>query len=102
MYSSVSDAEYQFRRSRAEEDARNAYDRSARSPKSSAEPEAPAAVQASSGGTLPSLFKEGTGGFLSRIRQDDILLLGILFLLLNENKEDDPLMLIILAVLFLN
>lgn len=104
MYSSVSDAEYQFRRAKAEEDARKAYDRSGRSGHSSpaSEPDLPVAAEASSGGVLPSLSRGGLGGLLSRIQQDDILLLGILFLLFNENKDDDPLILIILAALLLN
>ena len=99
MYSSVSEAEYQFRRAKAEEEARIAYDRSApfrnpvpvAAPEESAEASAvPYSAPASSG---------GLGGILSRIREDDLLLLGILFLLFNENKDDDPLILLILAVL---
>lgn len=95
MYSSVAEAEYQFRRAKAEEEARNAYGRSVH-----AEPsELPEAKEVGSGGVLSSLISGKGGGLLSRIREDDILLLGLLFLLLNENKDDDPLILIILAVL---
>ena len=108
MYSSVSEAEYQFRRAKAEEEARKAYDRSDRSQRSVPSSNAPSEVdlsmaeEASSGSVLPSLSRRGPGGILSRIQDDDILLIGILFLLFNENKNDDPLILIILAVLLFN
>lgn len=94
MYSSVSEAEYQFRRAKAEEEARRARDRASRS-----EPEQSPAAETSSGGLLSDFSASRLGGWLSRIKEDDILLLGILFLLFNENKDDDPLILIILAIL---
>lgn len=98
MYSS-SDTDFRLRREKAEQEARAAYDRSApfrnpipvTPPKEPCEDSVPAAA--------PAFRTGGIGGILSRIREDDLLLLGILFLLFNENKEDDPLILIILAVL---
>ncbi len=100
MYSSVSEAEYQFRRAKAEEDARKAYDRSKPSSET-VKPDLPA-QPASSGDILSSPSRGGLGGILSRIKDDDILLLAVLFLLFNENKDDDPLIVIILAILLLN
>lgn len=97
MYSSVSEAEYQFRRAKAEEDARRAHDRSVvcqSSDSGKPEPECDRSV-------LP-VSKGGLSGFFSRIKDDDLLLIAILFLLFNENKDDDPLILIILAILFFN
>ena len=91
MYSSVSDAEYQFRRQKAEGEARNAYARVASKPV--AEPSRPASSPEKS--PLGRLR-----GLISQLQEDDVLLLGILFLLLNDTKEDDPLVLILLAVLF--
>ena len=88
MYSSVSDAEYQFRRKKAEGEARNAYAK-ASSPKSDAVP------SPSFGGRRSRL-----SDLLSGLREDDLLLVGILFLLFNESKGDDPLILILLAALF--
>ncbi len=92
MYSSVSEAEYQFRKARAEEEARRAQEKSSPTRMAEALPVA-APVESSAP-------KSGLSGLLSRIKEDDILLLGVLFLLFNENKEDDPLILIILAILF--
>lgn len=89
MYSSIPEAEYQFRRAKAEEEARNAYDQSN---SAGAEP-------ALSGGLLSSFGSGRISSLLSRIEGDDLLLIGLLFLLFNENKDDDPLILLILAVL---
>lgn len=99
MYSSVSEAEYQFRRAKAEEEARIAYDRSApfRNPVPVTAPEETA--EASSAPVSTPKASGGLGGLLSRVQEDDVLLLGILFLLFNENKDDDPLIFLILAVL---
>lgn len=96
MYSSVSEAEYQFRRAKAEEDARKAYDRSDRSKPSDSDKS-----EAECNAPVLSSSKGGLSGIFSRIKDDDLLLLAILFLLFNENEDDDPLILIILAVLFL-
>ncbi len=100
MYSSVAEAEYQFRKSKAEEEARAAYDRSApfREPVSLSPSEESAVAEVSSGNIAPD-NGSGLRGLLSRIKEDDVLLIGILFLLFNENKDDDPLILMILAVL---
>ncbi len=104
MYSSVSEADYQFRRAKAEREARAAYDRSAQrtasDPTASSEhPAEDSSLPAGSGGVHSSLFGGRIGNFLSRLKDDDLLILGLLFLLFNENKEDDPLILIILAAL---
>ena len=98
MYSSVSDAEYRFRKEKAEQEARTAYDRFAQN-QSSADVHSPEAAPANAAPvkTVPSRGR--IQRFLSGLRDDDLLLIGILFLLLNENKDDDPLILIILAVL---
>lgn len=48
---------------------------------------------------LPGI-KSSLSHLLRNIQQDDILILGLLFLLFNENKEDDFLMIFILAILF--
>ncbi len=89
MYSSVSEAEYQFRKARAEEEARRAQEKVSR--------DAPTAPASASSDAIP--VKSGSG-LLSKIKEDDLLLLGVLFLLFNENKDDDPLIFIILAILF--
>lgn len=118
MYSSVSEAEYQFRRAKAEQEARNARDRASdrggstsdRSPfpshptgVSSDRRESPEAredsLPSASSAVRPSFFSGRLGALLSSVRDDDILILGLLLLLFNESKEDDPLILIILAVL---
>ena len=96
MYSSVSEAEYQVRRAKAEEDARRAYDRSDRSKPSDSNK-----AEAECNASVLSPSKGGLSGVFARIKDDDLLLIAILFLLFNENKDDDPLILIILAVLFL-
>lgn len=90
MYSSVSDAEYQFRRQKAEGEARAAYARSSRMPEG--EPSRSVPSEKHPFGRLR--------GLLSGLQEDDVLLIGILFLLFNDNQEDDPLVLILLAVLF--
>ncbi|MBQ1272990.1 MAG: hypothetical protein IIY12_05780 [Clostridia bacterium] len=99
MYSSASDSDYRARREKAEQEARAAYDRSApfRNPIPVAPAEEPVAKTVST--AEPPARSGGLGGLLSRIREDDLLLIGILFLLFNENKDDDPLILIIFAVL---
>ena len=97
MYSSVADAEYQFRRAKAEADARTAYSRSRPSSEGTEKPSVPAAAAPS----IPAV-SGGLGGILSKIRSDDLLILAMLFLLFNEKKEDDPLILIVLAALFLS
>ncbi len=96
MYSSVSEAEYQVRRAKAEEDARKAYNRSDRSKSSDA-----GTSESECNPSILPASKGGLSGIFSRIKDDDLLLLAILFLLFNDNKDDDPLILIILAVLFL-
>ena len=96
MYSSVADAEYQFRRAKAEADARAAYSRSRPHSDGEEHPSVPAAVP-----STPAV-SGSLGGLLSKIRSDDLLILAMLFLLLNEKKEDDPLILIVLAALFLS
>lgn len=102
MYSSVSEAEYQFRRAKAEDEARRAYDRSV-PPKASpaAATQTEQSAETSSVGLQPRKTG-GSKGILSRLKEDDVLLIGILLLLFNENKDDDPLILIILAVLLFN
>jgi hypothetical protein len=90
MYSSVSEAEYQFRRARAEEEAKNAYGRSREAREEHCSQTDP-----------PPLARGRLGSLLSHVQEDDLLILGLLFLLLNENKDDDPLILIVLAALFL-
>ena len=100
MYSSVAEAEAQFRRSRSEDDS-HATHRGKTPPASETEPLRPEAAPVSAPVSAP-VHKSGLSGILSRIREDDLLILGILFLLLNENADDDPLILIVLAALLLN
>ena len=102
MYSSVSEAEYQFRRSKAEDEARRAYDRSSPSKAPPAAATQAGQTAEASSARLQSRKTGGSTGIFSRLKEDDILLIGILFLLFNENKYDDPLILIILAVLLFN
>lgn len=99
MYSSVAEAEAQFRRPGTSETSRNVPRPSGKTPPpAEAAPERLASVPASA----PVQKTSGLSGLLSRIREDDLLILGILFLLLNENADDDPLILIVLAALLLN
>ena len=100
MYSSASESDYQLRREKAEQEARVAYRRSApfRNPVSVVSSEQSSQAETECVAT-PTSSVGGLSGFLSRIKEDDVLLIAILFLLFNENKEDDPLILIILAVL---
>ncbi|MBQ4322374.1 MAG: hypothetical protein IJC19_00390 [Clostridia bacterium] len=48
---------------------------------------------------LSSSLFGGVRSLLSRVKEDDLLILGLLFLLFNESDRDDPLILIILAAL---
>ena len=100
MYSSVAEAEAQFRRPRSEDDS-HATHRGKTPPPSETGPLRPEASPVSAPVSAP-VRKSGLSGILSRIREDDLLILGILFLLLNENADDDPLILIVLAALLLN
>ena len=95
MYSSVSDNDFAARRARAEEEARSAYGRSV----SSGAVDPPATAVSSS--PVESLRGLGgrLGGLLSRVKDDDLLLIGLFFLLFDDHKNDDPLILLILAVL---
>lgn len=100
MYSSVAEAEAQFRRSRSEDGPHDPH-RGKTPPASETASLRPDAAPVSAPVSAP-VHKSGLSGILSRIREDDLLILGILFLLLNENADDDPLILIVLAALLLN
>ncbi len=103
MYSSVSEAEYQMKKARAEEEARNAYDRSGASRSSSVPSRNLTPGETKASHTLSQPISRGwLSGFLSRIQEDDILLIALLFLLFNDSKDDDPLILIVIAALLLN
>ena len=96
MYTSVSDAEYRMRRAKAEREARSAYARASASPPHKQED--PPLESAADSALSSSLFG-GVRSLLSRVKEDDLLILGLLFLLFNESDRDDPLILIILAAL---
>jgi hypothetical protein len=85
----VTDAEYQFRRAKAEGEARNAFARA-----SSRESEPPADREEG-----PEKKSPRRKGLLSEIREDDLLILGLMLLLLRESEGEDPLMLMVLAAL---
>lgn len=91
MYSSVTDAEYQFRRAKAEGEAKKAF---ARSSFSRSEPD-PCADREEG----PEKKSPRRKGLLSEIREDDLLILGLMLLLLRESEGEDPLMLMVLAAL---
>ena len=105
MYSSVSEAEYQMKKARAEEEARKAYNKSgavlSQGP-SVPSGNLPGAEPVSSRALSQPSSQGWLRGILSRIQEDDILLLALLFLMFNDSKDDDPLILIIIAALLLN
>lgn len=104
MYSSVSEAEYQMKKARAEEEARKAYNKSGASnshTSSFSQEFSPAEKTVSHAPSQPA-SQGWLSGLLSRIQEDDILLIALLFLLFNDSKDDDPLILIVIAALLLN
>ena len=98
MYSSLSDDERKQLWSRAEEDARSAYEKSSPPPPPAPEPIS-SADPTPSEPAVPAATSSGLRGLLSRLQEDDLVLVGLLFLLFNDNKQDDPLILGILALL---
>ena len=90
MYSSLSDAEYQFRRAKAEGEARNAFARASvpreSPPTSDREP-------------CTEEKSPRRSGIFAGIREDDLLILGLMLLLLRESEGEEPLMLMVLASL---
>ena len=84
MYSSVADAEYQFRRAKAEADARAAYSRSRPHSDGEEHPSVPAAVP-----STPAV-SGSIGGLLSKIRSDDLLILAMLLPLGLWSRSAEP------------
>ena len=90
MYSS--DSDYRFHRAKAEQEAHRAQRQAVLPAEDSSVPAAASPLDSAGRGG-------GLRGFLSRFREDDLLILALLFLILNESEEDDPLILIVLAAL---
>lgn len=88
MYSSLSSPEFSARTTRESPPLRN--------PSPSAADAVAASVATPEPPARPSRPLER---LLSRFGEDDLLLVGLLFLLWNENSQDDPLILIVLAIL---